>query len=174
MDSTSATRAFISDAVRLSNEMAAATNPGEVLAALVVGARGLLPFAAAALALNGEDGWRVWRAAARRKDVTLNDSIPDEAATTIERFLGHGQLLVIGDLLALPWSETSHRDLLWKDGTRSALLVPLIAGGTTLGALSFTSTRPDQYPPEGNEIASFLAWMVAATLRALPGQEPPL
>jgi transcriptional regulator with GAF, ATPase, and Fis domain len=162
------TTALVSRLSVLGEQLAAATSPAELLEALVTGARGLLPFTAGGLALAGAEGWRVWRVAASRpSEVSVNDNIPEPAAQTLERFLTHGEPLYIADLLGLPWSESSHREVLWKDGTRSAMLVPLVAAGTTMGALSFTSTRPSQYAPSGNEIALFLAWMVASTLRAM-------
>jgi transcriptional regulator with GAF, ATPase, and Fis domain len=169
MRQNSETSALIARLSALGERLAWATTPAETLEALVTAARGLLPFTATALALAGAGGWRVWRAAASRPSaVSLNAEIPEPAAQTLERFLSHGEPLYIADLLAPPWSDSSHREVLWKDGTRSAMLVPLVAGGTAIGALSFTSTRPDQYSSSGNEIALFLAWMVAATLRATP------
>ncbi|MGH2542505.1 MAG: GAF domain-containing protein [Ardenticatenaceae bacterium] len=156
----------------LAENMSGATNAEEVLAALLEGARGLLPFTAGALALRTPAEWRVWRAtAARPARVSYNDNVPAAAAETLDRFLEHGQLLRVNDLLAPPWSQANHRDVLWKDGTRSALLVPLRTGGATVGTLSFTSAHPDQYPSNKDPIATFLGWMVACTLRALPQSE---
>ncbi len=152
----------------LAEAMTEASEPEQVLSALVSEARGLLPYSAAALALRGPEGWRVWRSTtARPAAVTLNAAIPAPAAETLERFLSHGHLLRINDLLGAPWSDSTHRGILWKDGTRSALLVPLVAARRPLGALSFTSARPDQYPDAKQPLATFLAWMVAHTLRAL-------
>jgi transcriptional regulator with GAF, ATPase, and Fis domain len=163
------TNALIGRLSALGEGLARTTTPAEALEALVTGARGLLPFTATALALAGAGGWRVWRAAASRpSEVSFNAEIPEPAVQTLERFLSHGAPLYIADLLGPPWSESSHREVLWKDGTRSAMLVPLVAGGATIGALSFTSTRPDQYSSSGNEIAVFLAWMVATSLRVMP------
>lgn len=151
----------------LAGRFAEARDAQDMLAALVQGARGLLPYTAAALALDTEAGWQIFRAAvARPMTVTQNGSVPQAAAETLDRFMEHGQPLRINDMLAPPWRDSAHRDILWKDGTRSALLVPLRAGDALLGTLSFTSVYPDQYPPEKYEVATFLAWMVTCTLRA--------
>ncbi|MBA3534234.1 MAG: GAF domain-containing protein [Ardenticatenales bacterium] len=156
----------------LTEGLSTTTTPEQLLSTLVGGARSLLPFTACALALKESEGWRVWRATASRpKQVALNTTIPPEAVDTLDRFISHGQPLQIDDLLSPPWSDASHRGILWKDGTRSALLVPLIAGGATLGALSFTSTQPDQYPTTNRNMVTLLTWMAAATLRALPQEE---
>ncbi len=156
----------------LAERLALATMPDEVLSALAGGARGLLPFTACALALSTQGGWRIWRVAGSRPmSVTENGNVPPAAAETLDRFLTHGQPLRINDLLAPPWGNSSHRNVLWKDGTRSALLVPLVTGGSRIGTLSFTSAHPDQYPSHKHDVATFLAWMVACTLRALPDDE---
>lgn len=161
--------ALLTDLGALASELARARTEAEGLTALARGARGLLPFLACAMALRTPEGWQLWRTTARRPDqVTTTSSIPQEAAGALERFLSQDQLLRIGDLLLPPWSEASHRDVLWKEGTRSALLLPLVAGGESLGALSFTATQPDSYAPEQERIATFLAWMMATTLRLLP------
>lgn len=170
MNETTATRTVLLTALgHLAAQLAAATTPAEVLTAVADGARGLLPFTACALALMDGGAWHVWRAtAARPQEVSFNDAVPAPAAATLDRFLSHGQILRIDDLLAPPWGESSHRDVLWKDGTRSAMLVPLKAGGSEWGGLSFTATQPDRYGPADRDAALLLAWMVAATLRALP------
>lgn len=175
LESVAARNALLTALGHLAERMAAATTPAEVLSALADGARGLLPFTACALALHDSEVWHVWRAAAARPDeVSFNDAVPPAAAETLQRFLEHGQLLRIDDLLAPPWGESTHRDVLWKDGTRSALLVPLKAGGGKWGALSFTATQPDRYGPADRDGALLLAWMVAATLRALPSSHEPI
>lgn len=141
-----------------------ATSAGELLAALAEGARGLLPFTATALATGVEGGWEVWRTtAARPTEVSHVSPIPAPAAETLARFVERGALIRAEDLLVPPWRDAAHRDVLWKDGTRSALLVPL--PGERPAALSFTSPHPDRYRDTHEEIARFLAWMVAGRLR---------
>lgn len=154
----------------LAERLDGATSPAGLLAALIDGARGLLPFSACALVLP--EPWRVWRGtAARPSEIAYNDRIPPEAVATLERFLEHGRPLRIDDLLVPPWSEASHRDVLWKDGTRSAVLVPLRVGERHVAALSFTSVQPDRYSPGERDSVAFLAWLAATTLRALPERE---
>ncbi len=168
-------QALLDSLTPLAEQFTAATGPDQLLSALVQGARGLLPFSACALALLSAQGWQIWRASsARPADVTQTGEVPRAAVETLERFVAHGQPLRINDLLAPPWSSASHRDVLWKEGTRSALLLPLHGAGTTVGALSFTSTRPDQYASDKNAMATFLAWMVATSIRGLPPSEETL
>ena len=156
---------------RLTERLEAATTPAEALAALAHNTDGLLPFTACALALP--EPWRVWRATKiGRTEVTFNDSIPPEAAQTLSRFINMDrQLLIIDDLLIPPWSLTTHREVLWKDGTRSAMLVPLRAGGMTIGVLSFTSIEPNQYIATSHDLVMVLGWMVASALRLLANSE---
>lgn len=154
----------------LAERMDGATTPADLLSALIDGARGLLPFAACALALPAP--WRVWRGtAARPAEIVYNEQIPPEAVATLDRFLEHDRPLRIDDLLVPPWSEASHREVLWKDGTRSAVLVPLRAEGRAFAALSFTALQPGRYPPGERDTVALLAWMVGVTLRTLPRKE---
>lgn len=166
--------ALLTDLSALASDLARATTESEGLTVLARGARGLLPFLACAMALRTAEGWRLWRTTARRPEqITTVSSIEGEAVEALERFLAQDQLLRIGDLLLPPWAEASHREVLWKEGTRSALLLPLVAAGESLGALSFTAAQPDRYGPEHERGASFLAWMMATTLRLLSGGEEP-
>lgn len=160
---------------RFTERLEAATAPEQVLVALVESAEGLLPFTACALALPSP--WRVWRATRVTGTEVLfifneNHAIPAEAAQTLSRFINMDQpLLVVDDLLSPPWSDSSHRDVLWKDGTRSALLVPLTASGVTIGALSFTSIQPNQYLATPHDLVRLLGWMIANRLRLLADSE---
>lgn len=157
-------RAIFDALNRLAVAADAAITPGGLLAALADGARGLLPFTATALATGDGEGWQVWRTtAARPADVTHMAPIPAPAAETLARFVERGALLRAEDLLVPPWRDAAHRDVLWKDGTRSALLVPLNCAHPA--ALSFTSPHPDRYRDAHEEIARFLGWMIAGRLR---------
>jgi transcriptional regulator with GAF, ATPase, and Fis domain len=153
----------------LAGTLSGAGTPGGVLVGLAEYARGLLPFSAVAVALMTPEGWNVWRLSTTgTMTVSDNGAVPHAAIETLERFLDHGEALHINNLLEPPWSTSTHRDVLWKEGVRSALLLPLVAGSRRVGVLSFTSTKIDQYPPEKLQIATLLAWMTAATLNRFP------
>lgn len=172
MDESEVRNAIFTTLTHLAGRLERAATPAEVLEALVDGARGLVPFTACALALPHP--WRVWRAAAHRPaEVVFTPTIPPEAEATLERFLAHGQPLHVDDLLAPPWSDATHRNILWKDGTRSAVLLPLQIHNRPIGTLSFTSLQPDRYPTLHRDTIRFLAWLIAATLYALPPEATP-
>lgn len=153
----------------LGQALASADTPAAVLATVADSARGMLPFGACALMLPATDGWAVWRAPAGRRDaLTIQHTFSPEARAVLDRFAALAQPLRIDDLLAPPWQSSAHRDLLWKDGTRAALLFPLIAAGEARGTLVFTAFRPDVYREIDLEFAAFVAWLVALAVRALP------
>lgn len=150
----------------LARAISSADEAGALVRILSEGARSLLPFSACALALQHEAGWTVWRATVSRpQDVERNDQVREDAAETLDRFLQHGRLLRIDDLLAPPWTDSRHRTLLWRNETRSALLVPLMEAQQRLGTLAFTSPRPHQFPESLEGRALFLAWMVGTRMR---------
>jgi transcriptional regulator with GAF, ATPase, and Fis domain len=167
MDDSTAQSALLTTLSHLTTRLELATTPADLLAVMADSARGLLPFTACALALP--EPWRVWRTtSARPNEIVCHEKIPTAAAQTLERFVEHGRFLQIDDLLVPPWSQSSHRDVLWVDGTRSAMLVPLITGGVTIGAFSFTSIHANRYSIASRDSVTFLAWMMAVSVRGLP------
>ncbi|QRN97641.1 PAS domain-containing protein [Archangium violaceum] len=58
----------------------------------------------------------------------------------------------------------SHQDSLRELGLRSALCVPLVARGRTMGALTFASGEPRRYRDEDVMLAGDLAWRAALAL----------
>ena len=151
----------------LGRQLESSADEGALLAALAEGARGMLPFGACALGVkDGSGSWVVWRAPAGRPEMmTVLTAVPEAATSILDRFLHLDQPLVIADLLAPPWRDTNHREVLWKTGTRSALLLPLVAAGQTHGILAFTAFQPDAYEQTDLAFARFVAWLVALTLK---------
>jgi len=162
----------------LGRQLEEVTDGATLTATLADSARGVLPFTACALCLKNRNGcWIVWRVPTGRPGaMTVVTDIPESAETVLERFLNLDQPLVIPDLLAPPWRDADHREVLWKTGTRAALLLPLIAAGKPQGVLAFTAFQPDVFRQTDVDYARFLAWVVAMTARCgiMSGGDEPL
>lgn len=155
--------------IELGQRLEPSADVASLAAALADGARGMVPFGACAICLKAGEGWRVWRApAGRPQALTVTTGIPEEAVAILDRFLQLDQPLVIDDLLAPPWNAAGHREILWKDGTRAALLLPLVAAARPFGVLAFTAFQPDVYQQVDLAFVRFVAWLVALVARVLP------
>jgi GAF domain-containing protein len=155
--------------VGLGHALEQAASPAAITTVLADAARGMVPFGACALVLREPTGWAVWRAPAGRPEaLSERRDLPPEASAIMDRFMALEGPLRIDDLLGPPWNSTAHRDILWKDGTRAALVLPLIAAGQHLGSLVFTAFRPNVYTQIDLEFVGLIAWLVALTVRVLP------
>jgi signal transduction histidine kinase/integral membrane sensor domain MASE1 len=66
----------------------------------------------------------------------------------VQRLL-HEESVVVARLDELPVEAARDRDFLWRQGVRSHLIIPLVAGGRVLGALAFVTLAAERAWPDG-------------------------
>jgi signal transduction histidine kinase/CheY-like chemotaxis protein len=126
----------------------------------------LLAFDYCSLILPGSDGrgTRIWRASclnSPERRAMAGDSL-DMTQTLLTRLLDDGSSRLINEV---ELHESAAGE--FGEDVKSALALPLSAGGKCFGLLCFASTEPDAYTKEDMERLMWLADHVAATAQAI-------
>jgi len=143
---------------------------------LETAAEAALPILGELCVIDVVDGTAIRRAAVRHVDPSLQDAARQLKSYSPQLDLPYGPPAVIriskpeivGELppeeLAKRGSDENYRDIIRQFGTQSYMVVPLIARGGTIGAVTVSSRRKNRYDTADLELAQLFARRVALAI----------
>jgi PAS domain S-box-containing protein len=143
---------------------------------LETAAEAALPILGELCVIDVVDGTTIRRAAVRHVDPSLQDAARQLKSYNPQLDLPYGPPAVIRiskpeivselppEELAKRGSNEAYRDIIRQFGTQSYMVVPLIARGGTIGAVTVSSRRKDRYDTADLELAQLFARRVALAI----------